>query len=141
MDGRVPGLVSAAAAVCGMEKPPTICAKQVCSSQKVTDHHAIVPTISAEKVDMASLPLGEREVLKLAAKGLLRAVDEPHRYAETVITVDSAGQSFTAKGKTVLAPGWKRYEQEQAEAAPALPVGRCSSRCPPPAAVLPVRTA
>ena len=25
--------------------------------------------------------------------------------------------------------------------APALPVGRCSSRCPPPAAVLPVRTA
>ena len=79
MEGSVPGLVSAAAAVCGMEKPPTICAKQVCSSQKVTDHHAIVPTISAEKVDMASLPLGEREVLKLAAKGLLRAVDEPHR--------------------------------------------------------------
>ena len=122
MEGSVPGLVSAAAAVCGMEKPPTICAKQVCSSQKVTDHHAIVPTISAEKVDMASLPLGEREVLKLAAKGLLRAVDEPHRYAETVITVDSAGQSFTAKGKTVLTPGWKRYEQEQVEAAPALPV-------------------
>ena len=61
-------------------------------------------------------------MLKLAARGLLRAVDEPHRYAETVITVDCAGQSFTAKGKTVLAPGWKRYEQEQAEAAPALPV-------------------
>ena len=122
MEGSVPGLVAAAAAVCGMEKPPTICAKQVCSSKKVTDHHAIVPTISAEKVDMASLPLGEREVLKLAAKGLLRAVDEPHRYAETVITVDCAGQSFTAKGKTVLAPGWKRYEQEQTEAAPALPV-------------------
>ena len=93
-----------------------------CSSKKVTDHHAIVPTISAEKVDMSSLPLGEREVLKLAARGLLRAVDEPHRYAETVITVECAGQSFTAKGKTVLAPGWKRYEQEQAEAAPALPV-------------------
>ena len=36
--------------------------------------------------------------------------------------MDCAGQSFTAKGKTVLAPGWKRYEQEQAEAAPALPV-------------------
>ena len=122
MEGSVPGLVAAAAAVCGMEKPPTICAKQVCSSKKVTDHHAIVPTISAEKVDIASLPLGEREVLKLAARGLLRAVDEPHRYAETVITVDCAGQSFTAKGKTVLAPGWKRYEQEQAEAAPALPV-------------------
>ena len=70
MESSVPGLVAAAAAVCGMEKPPTICAKQVCSSKKVTDHHAIVPTICAEKVDMASLPLGEREVLKLAARGL-----------------------------------------------------------------------
>ena len=122
MEGSVPGLVAAAAAVCGMEKPPTICAKQVCSSKKVTDHHAIVPTISAEKVDMTSLPLGEREVLKLAAKGLLRAVDEPYRYAETVITLECAGQSFTAKGKTVLATGWKRYEQEPTEVAPALPV-------------------
>ena len=71
---------------------------------------------------MASLPLGEREVLKLAAKGLLRAVDEPYRYAETVITLECAGQSFTAKGKTVLATGWKRYEQEPTEVAPALPV-------------------
>ena len=121
MEGSVPGLVTAAAAVCGMEKPPTICAKQVCSSKKVTDHHAIVPTISAAKVDMASLPLGEREVLKLAAKGLLRAVDEPYRYAETVVTVECAGQRFTAKGKTILALGWKRYEQEQAADASTLP--------------------
>ena len=121
MEGSVPGLVAAAAAVCGMEKPPTICAKQVCSSKKVTDHHAIVPTISAAKVDMASLPLGEREVLKLAAKGLLRAVDEPYRYAETVVTVECAGQRFTAKGKTILALGWKRYEQEQAADASTLP--------------------
>ena len=36
--------------------------------------------------------------------------------------MECASQSFTAKGKTVLAPGWKRYEQEQTEAAPALPV-------------------
>ena len=122
MESSVPGLVSAAANLCGMEVPQTICAKQVCSSKKVTDHHAIVPTVSAGKADMASLPLGEREVLKLAAKGLLRAVDEPHRYAETVITVECAGQRFTAKGKTVLALGWKRYEQEQTETAPALPV-------------------
>ena len=28
MEGSVPGLVAAAAAVCGMEKPQTICAKQ-----------------------------------------------------------------------------------------------------------------
>ena len=69
MEGSVPGLVAAAANLCGIEKPLNICAKQVCSSKKVTDHHAVVPTVSAGKADMASLPLGEREVLKLAAKG------------------------------------------------------------------------
>lgn len=117
MEDSISGLVSSAAAVCGVVSPTTIHAKQVCNNNKVTDHHAIVPTVSAGKTDLMSLPLGEREVLKLAAKGLLRAISEAHRYAETVITVECAGHSFTAKGKTVLVPGWKSYEQEQTEAA------------------------
>ena len=121
MEDSISGLVSSAAAVCGVASPTTIHAKQVCNNKKVTDHHAIVPTVSAGKTDLMSLPLGEREVLKLAAKGLLRAISEAHRYAETVITVECAGHSFTAKGKTVLVPGWKSYEQEQMEAASTLP--------------------
>ena len=121
MEGSVPGLVSAAAAICGAAAPDAVRAKQVCSSKKVTDHHAIVPTVSAGAFDLAALPLGEREVLKLVSKGLLRGVCNAHRYAETVITVECAGHSFTAKGKTVLAPGWKMYDQEQSEKQAALP--------------------
>ena len=121
MEDSISDLVSSAAAVCGVVSPATIHAKQVCNNKKVTDHHAIVPTVSAGKTDLMSLPLGEREVLKLAAKGLLRAISEAHRYAETVITAECAGHSFTAKGKTVLVPGWKSYEQEQTEAASPLP--------------------
>ena len=121
MEDSISGLVSSAAAVCGVASPTTIHAKQVCNNKKVTDHHAIVPTVSAGKTDLMSLPLGEREVLKLAAKGLLRAISEAHRYTETGITVECAGHSFTAKGKTVLVPGWKSYEQEQMEAASTLP--------------------
>ena len=121
MEDSISGLVSSAAAVCGVASPTTIHAKQVCNNKKVTDHHAIVPTVSAGKTDLMSLPLGEREVLKLAAKGLLRAICEAHRYAETVITVECAGHSFTAKGKTVLVTGWKSYEQEQPEAVSILP--------------------
>ena len=91
------------------------------------DADAIANTCKGKTVTVKSVERKEKSekapaLYELAARGLLRAVDEPHRYAETVITVDCAGQSFTAKGKTVLAPGWKRYEQEQAEAAPALPV-------------------
>ena len=121
MEGSVPGLVSAADAICGTAAPDAVQAKQVCNSKKVTDHHAIVPTVSAGAFDLAALPLGEREVLKLVSKGLLRGVCDAHRYAETVITVECAGHSFTAKGKTVLASGWKVYDLEQSEKQTALP--------------------
>ena len=121
MEGSVPGLVSAAAAICGVAAPDAVQTKQVCNSKKVTDHHAIVPTVSAGAFDLAALPLGEREVLKLVSKGLLRGVCDAHRYAETVITVECAGHSFTAKGKTVLASGWKVYDLEQSEKQTALP--------------------
>lgn len=121
MEASVPALVAAAAAVCSVDAPETVRAKQVCSSKKVSDHHAIVPTVSAGKADISALPLGEREILKLAARGVLRAISDVHRCAETVITLECAGHSFTAKGKTVLAPGWKIYEQEQSEKASTLP--------------------
>ena len=121
MEASVPALVSAAAAVCSLDAPETLHAKQVCNSKKVSDHHAIVPTVSAGKADISVLPLGEREVLKLAARGVLRAVSDVHRCAETAITLECAGHSFTAKGKTVMAPGWKAYEQEHSEKAAALP--------------------
>lgn len=121
MEASVPALVSAAAAVCSLDAPETLHAKQVCNSKKVSDHHAIVPTVSAGKADISVLPLGEREVLKLAARGVLRAVSDVHRCAETAITMECAGHSFTAKGKTVMAPGWKVYEQEHPEKAAVLP--------------------
>ena len=121
MEAGVLGLVSAAAAICGVSIPDTINANQVCNSKKVSDHHAIVPTVSAGSFDLAALPLGEREVLKLASKGLLRGVSNAHRYAETVITVECAGHSFTAKGKTILAPGWKVYDQDKDEKQSAIP--------------------
>lgn len=128
MEDSIIGLASSAATVCGVVLPTTIHAKQVCNNKKVTDHHAIVPTVSAGKTDLMSLPVGEREILKLVAKGLLRGITDAHRYAETVITVECTGYSFTAKGKTVLVPGWKFYEQEQTDATSILPdVVACQS--------------
>ena len=56
------------------------------SSKNVTDHHAVVPTKSAADADLAALPQGEREILRLVSLGLLRAVCPPHRYAETSLT-------------------------------------------------------
>ena len=119
MEASVPSLFAAAAAIAEPEEIAAVIAKQVCNSAKVSDHHAIVPTLSAGDTDVSALPLGEREILRLVALGLLRAVSDPFRYAETTVTLECGGHIFTAKGKTLLFPGWKIYEK--AETVSALP--------------------
>ena len=80
-------------------------------SKKVSDHHAIIPTMELAKADLAALPESERNILTLAGARLLMACAAPH-IIETVTAVFScAGQEFTAKGKTVLAEGWKGLER------------------------------
>ena len=113
MEAGVPALAAVAAALCGADAPEVVLAGPVCNSAKVSDHHAVVPTASANKVDLEALPIGEREVLRLAALGLLRAVSPPHRCAETRITVQCGGQTYTAKGRLVLEPGWRAYGQPE----------------------------
>ncbi len=118
MAPSVPDYVAAAAAICGLTVPEIILARQICDSKKVSDHHAIIPTVSEGNADLA---LGEREIMKLAARGLLRAVSDAHRYAETIVTLDCGGYSFTAKGRTVLSPGWRAYDPEKRDKDNALP--------------------
>ena len=108
MAANVSGIADIAAGICGMSIS-AVNSAQVCDSKKVSDHHAVIPTESAGKQDISALPAGEREILKLVARQVLMAVSEPHSYMETVVTVDCGGQSFTAKGKTVLNTGWKAY--------------------------------
>ena len=109
MAANIPALAGISANVCGAEIPVSMNTSVVCDSSKVSDHHAIVPTVSVESADISVLPTGEREVLRLVARQLLCAVGEPFRYAETVVTLECGGHRFTAKGKEVLSKGWKAY--------------------------------
>ncbi len=109
MESVVPALLSAAVTICGVKPVGSISAAQVCDSGNVSDHHAIVPTKSAADADLAALPQGEREILRLVSLGLIRAVCPPHRYAETAVTAECGGHSFTTRGKTVLDMGWRIY--------------------------------
>ena len=118
MEAGVPALVAISAAICGANTPDLILAKQVCNSGKVSDHHAVVPTVSSKNADISALPAGERNILQLVARQLLCAVSEAYRYAETTVTLDCDGNSFSAKGKTVLIPGWKQYIQSEQEDKP-----------------------
>ena len=80
-------------------------------SKKVSDHHAIIPTMELTKTDLAALPESERNILTLAGARLLMACAAPHIFEAVTAVFSCAGQEFTAKGKTVLAEGWKGLER------------------------------
>ena len=112
MAASLPGLVTDTGKAFAVEEPFPIHVQQVINGSKVTDHHALLPTKSMAKADLAALPAGERNILRLIAARLLCAVGEPYRYAETVLTTTCAGEEFSAKGKVVLDEGWKSIERK-----------------------------
>ena len=112
MAASLPGLVTDTSKAFAVEEPLLIYVQQVINGSKVTDHHALLPTKSMAKADLAALPAGERNILRLIAARLLCAVGEPYCYAETSIITICAGEKFTAKGKVALSEGWKAVERK-----------------------------
>jgi DNA topoisomerase-3 len=62
---------------------------------------------------LKTLPAGEREILSMIAKQVLRAVSESYRYCETAAVITCNGNTYTTKGKTVLETGWKAYNDKE----------------------------
>ena len=84
---------------------------RVLNSKKVSDHHAIIPTMEFVQKGFDGLTEGEKKLLSLVCCKLLCAVAAPHVYEAVTATFTCAGNEFTAKGKTVLTPGWKEIER------------------------------
>ena len=84
--------------------------KRVLNSKKVTDHHAIIPTMEIAKADLAALPETERKILSLVANRLLCATGEKHLYETVKAELSCGGYTFTTSGKSVLKNGWKDFE-------------------------------
>ena len=84
---------------------------RITNNAKVTDHHAIIPTVQLEKQDLGELPETEQKIIRLVAMRLLCATGEKHIYDETSVTLICVGYEFKAKGKTVVQDGWKAVER------------------------------
>ena len=93
----------------GAEFTPDV--SQTLDSSKVSDHHAIIPTMELAKTDLSTLPESERNILTLAGARLLFAAAEPHIFEAVTAVFSCAGTEFTARGKTVFAGGWKDLER------------------------------
>lgn len=109
MESTVKTLALCAAGICGEDIPGQTLSHQVCNSKKVSDHHAIIPTMVAGEYDLSSLPKGEQDILNLISKQVLLAVSEAYRYQETNIIITCAGTEFTATLKLPVCLGWKQY--------------------------------
>ena len=84
---------------------------RITNNAKVTDHHAIIPTVQLENQDLTELPESEQKIIQLVAMRLLSATGEKHIYDETSVTLTCEGYEFKAKGKTVVQDGWKSVER------------------------------
>ncbi len=85
--------------------------RHVLNSAKVSDHHAIIPTAEFVKQGFSGLADSEKKLLSLVCCKLLCAVAPAHEYEAVTAVFTCAGQEFTAKGKTVLSPGWKDIDR------------------------------
>ena len=84
---------------------------RVLNSKKVSDHHAIIPTAEFVKQGFTGLAESECKLMNLVCSKLLCAIAAPHEYETVTAVFSCAGNEFTAKGKTVLVPGWKKIDQ------------------------------
>ena len=78
----------------------------VINNGKVTDHHAILPTMQGAKCNKAKLSETKQKILSLIIWKLVQAVQPSFIYEDVLVTVCCQGRNFTAKYKDVLQPGY-----------------------------------
>ena len=86
--------------------------KVVFDSKKVTDHHAIIPTISSLKEDVSELPPSEAKVYFLISDKFHASVGYPLIENITKIVAEFDGFEFTSSGKVIKDEGFTKYLKE-----------------------------
>ena len=98
---------SAIPSVQGAESPNI---GRLLDSRKVSDHHAIIPTVMIEKTDLSTLDKDQKKILTLIASRLVCATGQNHVYETVKATLLCCGYPFAAMGRIVKEEGWKAAE-------------------------------
>ena len=86
--------------------------KVIFNSSKVTDHHAIIPTVSSRSKDLSSIPESEAKVFRLISNKLHASVGYPLIENTTKIVATFDGFDFTSSGKIIVDEGFTKYLKE-----------------------------
>ncbi|MEZ7569976.1 DNA topoisomerase 3 [Streptococcus anginosus] len=86
--------------------------KVVFNSKKVTDHHAIIPTVSSLSEGLSGIPESEAKVYRLISNKLHASVGYPLIENTTKIVASFDGFEFTSSGKVIKDEGFSKYLKE-----------------------------
>ncbi|RKW51580.1 MAG: DNA topoisomerase III [Lachnospiraceae bacterium] len=86
--------------------------KVVFDSKKVTDHHAIIPTVSSLSEALSGIPESEAKVYRLISNKLHASVGYPLVESTTKIVAEFDGFEFTSSGKVIKDEGFTKYLKE-----------------------------
>ena len=90
----------------------TECIKVIFNSAKVTDHHAIIPTVSSLSEDISKLPESEARVYRLISNKFHASVGYPLTQNTAKIVAEFDGFEFTSTGKVIKEEGFTKYLKE-----------------------------
>jgi DNA topoisomerase III len=94
-------------------KNPIAVSKAFVDNNKVSDHHAIIPT--EEPASLSALSFREKKIYDLVVRRFLAALYPPFEYEQTTIKAEINGETFIARGKIVLKEGWKAVYTDHLE--------------------------
>jgi DNA topoisomerase-3 len=98
--------------ICGNLKVENPDIKRIMNSKKVSDHHAIIPTVEIGRAVPNSLSVGERYILTLLCSSLFYATGHKHTYETVKAEIECAGYKFETTGRHIKEMGWKAYEEK-----------------------------
>ena len=105
--------------------------KRIFNDEKVSDHYAIIPT--EERANYLALTQDERSIYELVVARFLAAFSPDFLYEQLDLTLEIAGEEFTAKGKAIKSLGWRNLlnldrededEEDQEQVLPAIKDGQ-----------------
>ena len=96
------------------------------NDEKVSDHHAIIPTSDFVPSKLASLQDDERKVFDLIVKSFLVQFYPAMRYRSQSATIEVIGETLEARGRRIVDRGWEGVfgpvdDDEEDDAEGALP--------------------
>ena len=86
---------------------------RIINNDKVSDHHAIIPTENIANAANAELPANEKAVLDMVITRFLAALSAQYEYSETEYVFEVAGEHFKLKTKQPINLGWKKFYTEE----------------------------